>query len=335
MNRGEDFGIYLKEASQMFGNHGHHLSEEEMIAYYQGRAAAAERDSAQAHLAACSACLQSLQDVRDLFGPRKEEVSAAEVRQNWEELWAQMQAEKIFVNQEAAGISAALPARTATRGIASETQRVRSFFRAHARLALAACLALSLVPSGILAWRLWLERQEKQQAQQQVAELHNGKQTLEQQLSELQRSGSDQLNQERKQKIAAETRAEQLQAQLNEWRQSQQNIPVLGVNLAAERGAGEGLRVEVPPTAKTFMLSLRFSGRPYEFPKYTIEILNQRGQTALVISELKPVLPAGTLNLMINRAELDPGKYRLRIFGQRDGVKRQLGEHELSLSFLQ
>jgi len=100
--------------------------------------------------------------------------------------------------------------------------------------------------------------------------------------------------------------------------------------LTSERGGEDDLRLHFPPAAQAALLRLIIS-KPYEFPEYAIELLDQRGEMVREISGLRPTGDDGALSILLNRATLRAGKYRLRLFGQMGKTKKLLGEYELSV----
>lgn len=216
-------------------------------------------------------------------------------------------------------------------GPAAETQRA-GFFGSPGALALATGLLLSFGLLSLLAWQLWQERREKEQAQQLAAHYDDSRKELAQQLSQLEQAGGEQLKQEREKRVAAETLAEQLKTQLNASQAGQQNIPVYARRLSAEKGAGDELSLSIPAHTQAFILTL-FKSKPYEFPEYAVEIIDQRGQKVRELTGLRPVGDEGTLNLTLNRAAFEAGKYQLRLFGQRGKARQSIGQYELSVSY--
>ncbi len=218
-----------------------------------------------------------------------------------------------------------------TRGQAAEPQR-EGFFDSRGTLALATLLLLSFGLLSLLAWQLWRERQEKAQAQQMAAQYDDSRKALAQRLSQLEQAGGAQLEQEREKRVAAETLAEQLKTQLNASQAAQQNIPIYERRLSAEKGAGDELSLSLPAHTQAFTLKL-LKSKPYEFPAYALEIIDQRGQTVRALTGLKPVGDEGTLNLMLNRTALAAGKYQLRLYGQRGKARQRIGQYELAVSY--
>ncbi len=218
-----------------------------------------------------------------------------------------------------------------TRGPAVEPQRA-GFFGSRSAFAFATLLLLSFGLLSLLAWQLWRERQEKAQAQQLAAQYDESRKELAQRLSQLEQAGGAQLEQERAKLVAAETLAEQLKTQLNASQAAQQNIPIYERRLSAEKGTGDELRLSLPAHTQAFTLKL-FKSKPYEFPEYGLEIIDQRGQRVQELSGLRPVGDEGTLNLTLNRATLAAGKYQLRLFGQRGKARQKIGQYELAVSY--
>jgi len=204
------------------------------------------------------------------------------------------------------------------------------FLDSRLTLAMAVSLLISFGAFGLLGWRFWQERQSRRQSQDVVTQLENKQRELEQRLSQLEQS-ADQLKREREQRLAAEAERDQLQALLAAAQSSRPNILVYPFRLSSERGTEEGLRLNIPRGAKLVRLRL-FRNKPYEFPQYTIELIDERGRVVREISRLRPADADGALSVLLNRAMLSAGKYKLRLFGQQGTTKKQLGEYGLSVT---
>jgi len=313
MNRNQELRIYMKAARAKFNDgSGRHLSEEEMIAYCREPMAAAEREEARLHILQCDHCLQLFRDVSDFFEPRREdeeEIDQLQIRRAWNDFWPRARTER----------------NSASRIV--ESVRRMSFPRA--AWPLAAGLLITLAPATVFVWR---ERDERRQAQLQVAQLQTRQQDLEARLSQAERTAGNQIEQERERRAEAEARVKELQIRLDGLRQSQQNIPVYSIVSASIRGQKEDSLVNITPTTRTFILSLDVYN-PNEFPEYVVEMFDQRGQRVKEISRLRPVGAGKTLNLTLDRESLMEGKYLLRLSGRRGGTKKKLEEYGLSLSF--
>src|SRR5262245_50796319 len=237
MNRDQELRIYMKAARATFNDgNGRHLSENEMIAYCREPMAAAEREEARLHILQCDLCLQLFRDVSDFFEPRREdeeEIDQLQVRRAWNDFWPRTHAPK-----------------KAAAKIVESVRRISVF---GAAWPVAAGLLITLGLATVFAWR---ERQERLQAQQQVAQLQNRQQDLEARLNQTEHTAGNQLEQEREKRAEAEARAKELQMQLDGLRQSQQNIPVYPVVSASVRGQQEDSLVSITPTTRTFILSL-------------------------------------------------------------------------------
>jgi hypothetical protein len=285
---------------------GRHLSEAEMIAFCQERMAAAEREAARLHVLQCDECLQLFKDVNDFFEPRREgEIEAGELqfRRAWKEFWPLAQ------------------------DIKKATEDVSEPPRATWRMATAAGLLLMLGLAAAFALR---EKEGKERAQRQIAQMQNEQSKLEARLGQIERNAGDQLRQEREQRAQAEAHAQTLQTRLNELRQARQNVPTYSRMLASEKGGRDDWRLSVP--AKTFWLRLTIS-KPYEFPEYSIELLDRQGRGVAERQRLRPV-DTGYLSFALSRSEAPTGNYSLLLYGHRGKSKRKkLGEYELSLSY--
>jgi hypothetical protein len=292
--------------SQFYESGGRHLSNDEMIAFCQERMAAAEREAARPHILQCDKCLQLFKDVNDFFKPWREdevEIGELQVRRAWKEFSPQV--------RDMIG-----PSR-------------RRFPPAIWSMAAAAGLLLML---GLAAVFVWREKEGKERAQRQIAQLQDRQQDLEARLSQTERTAGNQLEQERERRAEAEARVKELQIQLDGLRQSQQNIPVYSIESASIRGQQEDSLVSITPATRTFILSLDIYN-PNEFPEYVVEIFDQHGQRVKEISGLRPVGIGKALNMALDRGSLKEGKHLLRLSGRRGGAKKKLEESSLSLSF--
>ena len=323
----EEFRAYMKAANRTSGNdQDRHLSEAQMIAYCRGEVSAAEREAAEAHLVGCEQCIALFRNARDFLEPARadeEEVTAAQAGEDWQSLLARVQTASSTTAGDAG-----------TKVGQSDFQRLRDkkpSLASRVALALAASLLILLGGLGWLTWRLWQERESLRQSQEVAAQLEVRQQELEQRISQLERSGGDQLKQERDQRLAAEARRDQLQNQLATVERAWQNIPVQFLTLSSERGAEGDLRLHFSTSAQAVLLRL-LRNKPYEFPEYAIELLDQRGEIVREISRLQPTGDDGALSILLNRATLNAGKYRLRLFGLRGTTKKQLGEYWLSVT---
>jgi hypothetical protein len=313
MNRNQELRIYMKAARAKFNDgNGRHLSEEEMIAYCREPMAAAEREGARLHILHCDNCLQLFRDVSDFFEPRREEeeeIDQLQIRRAWNDFWPRARTERKLAS------------------VVVESIRRMSFHGAARPLAAGLLITLGL--ATVIVWR---ERQERRQAQLQIAQLQNRQQDLEALLSRAERTAGDQLDQERERRAEAEALVKELQTRLDGLRQSQQNIPVYPIGSASLRGQKEDSLASIPQTTRTFILSLDIYN-PNEFPEYVVEIFDQHGQKVKEISRLRPVGAGKTLNLTLDRGSLKEGKYLLKLSGRRGGTKKKLEEYSLLLSF--
>ena len=108
-------------------------------------------------------------------------------------------------------------------------------------LGLAASFLVSFGVLGLLAWRFREEQKARQQSQAGCVELENRQREFEQRLSNLERSGGDELKREREQRFAAEAERDQLQALLATAHPEQPNVPDYSFRLSFERGSEEDL----------------------------------------------------------------------------------------------
>jgi len=320
----EEFRSYMKAANHTTGDADRHLSEAEMLAHCRGEMSEVERESAQAHLVGCEQCIAVFRSARDFLEPAgaDEEVTATETNDAWHSLLRRVQTASPE-NVSDAG----------TTVVQAEFQRLpkKSFSNSRISLALAASLLISFGVLGLLGWRYRQERQSRRQSQEVAVQLESKQRELEQRLLQLEQTGGDQVKQEREQRLAAEAKRDQLQKELDAAQQAGQNIPVYTAMLSSERGSQVDLQLNFATTAPVTLLRLIIN-KPYEFPEYTVELFDARGELVRGISGLRPTGDDGALSVLVNRATLSAGKYKLRLYGQRGKTKKQLGEYELTVT---
>jgi len=325
MTHREEFRAYMKAANRRSGsNDDRHLTEVQVIAYCRDEMSVAEHEAAEAHLVWCEQCIRLFRNARDFLEPARDdekEVTAAETDEAWRSVWQQVQP----------GASTNVSAGETAAVLAGDFLRARDKKSlSPVTLALAASLLISLGALGWQTWRLLNERQSRRQSQEIAMQLENRQRELEQQLSQSEQSGSEQLNREREQRLTAEAERDQLQARLSQ--QGREDVPVYIARLSSERGAEDDVRLRF--TGATKSARLRFLiNKPYEYPEYAIELAKQDGRIVLKASGLRPTGDDGALSLRINRAELSAGKYRLRLFWGKE--KKQLGEYGVSVTVAQ
>ena len=324
MTSNEEFRSYMKAANHTTGDADRHLSEAEMLAHCRGEMSEVERESAQAHLVGCEQCIAVFRSARDFLEPAgaDEEVTATETNDAWHSLLRRVQTASPE-NVSDAG----------TTVVQAEFQRLpkKSFSNSRISLALAASLLISFGVLGLLGWRYRQERQSRRQSQEVAVQLESKQRELEQRLLQLEQTGGDQVKQEREQRLAAEAKRDQLQKELDAAQQAGQNIPVYTAMLSSERGSQVDLQLNFATTAPVTLLRLIIN-KPYEFPEYTVELFDARGELVRGISGLRPTGDDGALSVLVNRATLSAGKYKLRLYGQRGKTKKQLGEYELTVT---
>jgi hypothetical protein len=312
MDRNQELRVYMKAArAKSDDGNGRHLSEAEMIAYWHERTTAAEREEARLHILQCDHCLQLFRDVSDFFEPRREdeeEIDQLQIHRAWNNFLPHVRNER----KMAAGI----------------VERVRRISFPSVAWQLAAGLLITLGLAPVLVWR---ERQERQQAQLQIAQLQSRQQDLEARMSQAERTASDQLGQERERRAEAEARLKELQIQLDGLRQSQQNTPIFSIGSGSIRGQQDDSLVSITRATKTFILSLDIYN-PNEYPEYVVEIIDQHEQKVKEISGLRPVGAGKTLNLTLDRGSLKEGKHLLKLSGRRGGIKKKIEEYGFLLS---
>lgn len=318
MNAGEEFRAYMKAVNSTAGN-DHHLSFARMIAFCRGEMSATEHEAAESHLVGCGQCVALFRSARDFLEPASaaEKVTAEETDEAWQALLTRVQIDP----------STSLPS-SETTVVPGDFQRREKKTHSRIAFALAACLLISFAILGWQTWRLLGERESRRQSQAATSQLEGKQRELEQRLAQLEQSGADEAKREREQRLAAEAERDRLQDQLAAA-QGAPEIPVVYLTLSSERGPEEEIPLNLKTTARTNRLRLLIS-KPYEFPEYTIELIDQTGKINRVISGLRPAGNDGALSFRINRATLTTGKYRLRLFGGE--TRRQLGEYRLAVT---
>lgn len=318
MTNGSEFREYMKAAGDTLGQDDQHLNEARMVAYYRGQMGADERELAQAHLVSCEQCIALFRSVGEFFEPagEDEEPIATEDREHmWAAVWQRTQNETPVVREF------------------KPSPGKRRFFdwrvtSPHLSAALAASLLLSFGGLGWTFLRIRQERRARQESQAMVAQLSSKQRELEEQLAQAQQGAGDQLKQEREQRISAETKRDQLQSQLSAEQQNWDNIPVYTTRLGPERGGTDDMQLEFKAAATVVQLLI---SKPYEYPEFVVEILDQSGQVVREVQRLRPTGDAGALSFRLDRATLKSGKYKLRLLGQRGREKTTLGDYVLSV----
>ena len=322
MTSGEEFRTYMKATSSGRGNDDRHLNETEMIAFCRGEMAEVERDAAREHLAVCDYCVGLFRSVRDFLEPagtNDEEVTANQTSDVWQSLWQRVQT----TSPKTVAGAGAIERET-------EFQRRRDkkfFFDWRVTYAMAASLLISFGMLGLLGWRLWQERQSRQQSEQTAMQLENKQRELEQRLSQLEQT-SKALDQEREQRRAAEA---ELERSLLASVQPERVIPVFPFTLSSERGSGEDLNLNFKKDVQAVWLKL-FQSKPYAFTKYAVELVDGNGRVVQRASRLGPAAADGALFVLLKRTSFGPGNYKLRLFGLQGKTRQQLGEYGVNVT---
>lgn len=323
MTHREEFRAYMKADNRTSGtNDGHHLTEAQVIAYCRNEMSAGEHEVAEAHLVWCEQCIALFRSARQFLEPAREDETeiGVETDEAWASLWQRVQ------NDTSTDVRTS---ETATV-VSGDFQRAReSKHLSRITYALAASLLISFAALGWQTWRLLSERQSRQQSQDTAAQLEEKQRNLERRLTEVERNSDDQLKRERDQRLAAEAERDQLQDQLASIQPSRQEIPDYLLRLSSERGAEDDVRLRLTGATKSARLRLLIN-KPYEFPEYAIELVNQDGRTVLQAARLLPTGNDGALSIRFNRSSLSAGAYRLRLFGGKD--RKQLGEYGISVT---
>ena len=321
----QEFRAYMKAANRTPDNNdSRHLSETQAIAYCRGEMSDAEYQVSQAHLEYCEQCIALFRNARDFLEPTRpeeEEVTGAETHEAWLALSRRLRVDPSTARSSEGNLVAG-DFRHSTS---------KSFFRgSRFTFAMAACLLISFGALGFIGWRFLQERQARRQSQEVAGQLEGKQRELEQRLLQLEQSGSDQLNREREQRLAAEAERDHLQALLAVTHPDRSGIRVYPLTLSSERGAADELRLDLKKGTQFVRLKLLRS-KPYEFHEYAIELVDPQGRVVREISKVRPASNDGTLSILLNCSNLQTGKYRLRLFSY-EKVKQQLGEYGLSVT---
>jgi len=316
----EEFRAYMKAAGRTSNHPGEpHFSETQMIAYCRGEMAESDRESVRTHLIDCEQCIALFRSARDFLDPAQpgeEKISANETNAAWQSLSQVLQ----------------IPSSTKDGAavVAPDFQR-RSARKLFSRATLA-WAAIVLLAIGLLVWQTWRfsrERESLRQAQESVAQSETRQRDLEQRLAQLEQTNTE-LKSEREQRLAAEAERDQLLAQLETSQQVPQYIPVFSFTLSSERGAEDDLRLRLPRTATAARLRLLIN-KPFQFPRYAIELVDSDGKLVQKVSGLRPAGDESALSFRVQRTTLSAGKYRLRLFGLEGTTQKQLGDYGLSV----
>lgn len=304
----EDYRRWFQAADPPGGGApGAHLSQETLIEHQGGRLREADRVEAQSHLVRCAECLAAFQQVSRFFeAPREGErpVPPEEVRREWRALRRRLPVD----------------ARHAAEGKLSRW--FGPWLTLRGGWAVAAGMLLMVIPFG--SWALWLQQENRQLARRVQSE--QARRAEDQQQTDLD-----------KRRLADEARAkqEQLEAELAELKKPQ--LDFLIVDLPSARSyerdpqAMPVPRIDLPPTARTFAVVLHATDLP-AYPAYELEILDARGQPVMERRQgLTREAASGNFTVKLDRSYFTAGKYTLRVYGQKDGLSRRLGEYPFEL----
>src|SRR5262245_22981356 len=136
MRQNSELQRYMKAFGEKSAERlGHHLSHDELIAYWQSNMTAPEREAAQTHLLSCDQCLELFRDVNDFFEPRREDetgMNELDEHRAWRDLQRRLQKAEVIAPR---------------------------FNLRHAS-AIAAGLLIGIAPVGLWALRLRLENRQ-------------------------------------------------------------------------------------------------------------------------------------------------------------------------------
>jgi hypothetical protein len=123
----------------------------------------------------------------------------------------------------------------------------------------------------------------------------------------------------------------QLQRTLQDLTSPQLNAPVVDLFPASalRGGEGEGEVVELGPNSRFFALILSPKGSP-DFPRYRAQIVDPAGRVVWSGDGLEKDRH-GSFTLILGRRFLDPGEYRLRLFGMEGQAGKLIEEFRLRI----
>lgn len=271
-----------------------HLDEDELIAYVRGELEAEDAERMRSHLVRCDACTAALKDVADFFEP---------IREGEEPI----------------------PRRVLRREWKTLWRRVRAGEKVVIGAPFSLSPAFALAASLLVAVGLILSTFHLWQQRQRLAMQLQTEQTRRQELER-----ENQLLQEQARALQS-----QYESQLAQLRQPQPNIPVYDVfsqQMLRRSGAPSPVnQVTVPPTTENFSVILVGESRA-KYREYEIKIVDAGGQVRWRATGLRPG-PQGNFTLLLARAFLSAGDYRIIVLGQRGRQSQLVAEYLLSLQY--
>lgn len=294
MDRREELRHYIKAVV--------HISEEELIGYYEGRLEATDREKVQSHLAQCAECQTAFKAISEFLEPTGGEADSpedVEVRQAWRAFWPRVAADPV----------------RRTPPVPPEPVAIRPGWRSPF-LALAASLTIAILAGGW--WWSWQRSRVLQRYWQAQAN------------AALQSLAS--LKTENQQLRVEKNQTQETLAKLSERLQALAS-PKLNAAVALVHSLGPTRRPEdriapalvpVPPGAPFLTLILYPAGKAAH-PSYRVELSNARQAVVWSASGLRldTTLDAYTLNLpteLVGPAKgMPPSDYTLAVYGERPG----------------
>ena len=288
----------------------HHPSDEHLLKYFDGKLPELARENVQAHLIECDMCLETLKDLREFFeSHREDEETINEDRlRSWAALW-----DKLRDAEDRAQLTP----------VASLAGRFR--FKSTTAWALAAML---LVILGLGSWTI-RQRQlqhrlttDLQLAEQRTAQLQAEHDTLAARARELEQENL--LLQEQ-----ARSKEQTRSFRRSTTTKPQLNAPIYDVyarNFTQRSGnQSEVNRLKVPASAESIILLLNADGLTPS-SDYGVEIVNESGKIIWRARGLKKG-QLGSLTLTLDRTFLEPGTFRLRLYGSEGWSSKAVAEY--------
>lgn len=281
------------------------LTEEMLLQAATGELSAADDERVTEHLMVCSDCIQEYRFVRT-FKPWEDQVETAygaPVRERPGRWWVSLQAFRqhlIWTPQGRATVAAAASALVVTLAFSAWIISVRRQLPERDR-----AIAVGI---GSL-----------EQARRQLEEATRRAEHAETRLTEL-RTTHDQ-------QVAG------LQQAVDELAQPQLNVPIADLNPRPVQHRGErplaDKIITMPPQANVFTLILNTDDLP-SYPRYLLEILNQRSQSVWRGEGLQPS-SYGTFTVVLSRRLFPAGSYQIKLYGLRERRTHLVGEYAVRI----
>lgn len=345
------------------GAAGRHLSEEEAEAYYFNKPSLEEESPVRDHLVSCKECAALVLDIAAFYGADAAAASRpaeAEVKAAWERLRPSLPAPQ---PRAARGPRPSLAAAWAWLGGLNPSAR---WAYASAALlfvisvALAALLASALGDRRELNARLSEEREARLRSDPRAEEAEERRAeevqaARESSVEERARSDAERASAEEGRARAAlfEARVKQLEEQLAEARREGvrpsravgpgaglwTNAPIRLLAMSRVRDGveepGDALTVRLPPGTDLFTFVFQDPAPEKGYAKYGVEIEDAGGRVWVKEEGLRgdSAENGRFLTLAVRRRRLPAGQYRIKLFGLKDGERKEEGVRDILLKY--